>query len=211
MTHIPVEVFFQDYSRSISEAGGVPVLISKETDIGEVMSHLDGVMLPGGADIDPALYGAVPEADLMTPESDRDAQEIELLDAAATLGVPVLGICRGLQMINVWRGGTLNQDVPAHACWDESPHLLKHEVFFESGSLLQEVYEHPVSVNSLHHQTVDRIGHGLTATARSPEGVVEGLECEDAPVVAVQWHPELLPDGDPIFDWFVHWIRPRRC
>ncbi|MCY3785868.1 MAG: gamma-glutamyl-gamma-aminobutyrate hydrolase family protein [bacterium] len=203
MSHLELEVYFRDYARRVAEAGGLPVLLSLDTDPAQVVERLDGIVLPGGTDVDPALYGAEPDRDLMDPEPARDAQELALLDAAAAAGVPVLAICRGLQVVNVWRGGTLHQHVPEHGLFDEPPDKLQHQVTFAPGSVLAGVYGPSVMVNSLHHQTVDRLGAGLEVTAEAPDGAVEGLECRDAPVVAVQWHPELLPEPDPIFAWFI--------
>lgn len=203
MFHLEMEVYFRDYARRVAEAGGLPVLLSLETDADLIVEHLDGLVLPGGADVDPARYGAEPVPELMDPEPARDAHELALLDAAAAAEVPVLAICRGLQVVNVWRGGTLHQHVPDHGRFEEPPDKLHHEVTFTPGSALAQVYGTSVMVNSLHHQTVDRLGEGLEVTAEAPDGTVEGLECSDAPVVAVQWHPELLPEPDPIFDWFI--------
>ena len=203
LSELEIEVYFRDYARRVAEAGGLPVLLSLDTDPAQVVERLDGIVLPGGTDVDPARYGAEPAEGLMEPEQTRDAQELALLDAAAAAGVPVLGICRGLQVVNVWRGGTLHQHVPAHGCFHEPPDKLQHEVTIAPGSTLAGVYGPSVMVNSLHHQTVDRLGEGLEITAEAPDGTVEGLECTDAPVVAVQWHPELMPEPDPIFDWFI--------
>ena len=203
LANLELELYFRDYARRVAEAGGLPVLLSLETDPAQVVEHLDGIVLPGGTDVDPALYGAEPAPDALDPEPARDTQELDLLDAAAAAGVPVLAICRGLQVVNVWRGGTLHQHVPDHGQFAEPPDKLQHEVTFTPGSILAGVYGPSVMVNSLHHQTVDRLGAGLEVTAEAPDGTVEGLECRDAPVVAVQWHPELLPEPDPIFDWFI--------
>lgn len=203
LADLELEFYFRDYARRVAEAGGLPVLLSLETDPARIVERLDGIVLPGGTDVDPARYGAEPAPDALDPEPARDAHELALLDAAAAGGVPVLGICRGLQVINVWRGGTLHQHVPEHGLFDEPPDRLQHEVAFTAGSALAGVYGRSAMVNSLHHQTVDRLGEGLTVTAEAPDGTVEGLECADAPVVAVQWHPELLPEPDPIFDWFI--------
>ena len=203
LANLELEFFFRDYSRRVAEAGGVPVMLSLETDPASVVERLDGIVLPGGTDVDPACYGAEPAPDALDPEPARDAHELALLDAAAAAEVPVLGICRGLQVINVWRGGTLHQHVPEHGLFDEPPDRLQHEVALTPGSALAGVYGRSVMVNSLHHQTVDRLGVGLRVTAEASDGTVEGLECADAPVVAVQWHPELLPEPDPIFDWFI--------
>ena len=203
MSHLELEIYFRDYARRVAGAGGLPVLLSLDTDPALVVERLDGIVLPGGTDVDPARYGAAPAPDALEPEPARDAQELALLDAAAAAGVPVLAICRGLQVVNVWRGGALHQHVPAHGCFDEPPERLQHEVTISPGSALAEVYGPSVMVNSLHHQTVDRLGEGLDVTAVAPDGTIEGIECSDAPVIAVQWHPELLATPDPIFDWFV--------
>lgn len=203
LAELELEFYFRDYARRVAEAGGLPVLLSLETDPAQVVERLDGIVLPGGTDVDPALYGAEPEPDALDPEPARDAHELALLAAAAEADLPVLAICRGLQVVNVWRGGTLNQHVPAHGLFDEPPEKLQHGVAIAPGSALAEIYGPSVMVNSLHHQTVDRVGEGLDVTAEAPDGAVEGLECADAPVVAVQWHPELLPEPDPIFDWFI--------
>lgn len=203
LADLDLELYFRDYARRVAEAGGLPVLLSQDTDPALVAERLDGIVLPGGTDVAPALYGAEAGPDVHTVEPDRDAHELALLDAAAEADVPVLAICRGLQVVNVWRGGTLHQHVPEHGLFEEPPDKLQHEVTFAPGSVLAGVYGTPVMVNSLHHQSVDRLGEGLEVTAEAPDGTVEGLECRDAPVVAVQWHPELLPEPDPIFDWFV--------
>jgi len=203
LANLDLELYFRNYARRVAEAGGLPVLLSQETDAAQIVQRLDGIVLPGGTDVGPALYGAEPSADALEPEPARDTQELELLDAAAAAEVPVLAICRGLQVVNVWRGGTLHQHVPEHGQFEEPPDKLQHEVTFTPGSALAGVYGTSVMVNSLHHQTVDRLGEGLAVTAEAPDGTIEGLECRDAPIVAVQWHPELLPDPDPIFDWFI--------
>ncbi|MCY3663377.1 MAG: gamma-glutamyl-gamma-aminobutyrate hydrolase family protein [bacterium] len=203
LADLDLELYFQNYSRRVAEAGGLPVLLSRETDPALVAERLDGIVLPGGADVDPAFYGAEADPELLRTEPERDVFELALLDAAAAADVPVLAICRGLQVVNVWRGGTLHQHVPEHGLFEEPPDKLQHEVTFTRGSVLAGVYGPSAMVNSLHHQTVDRLGEGLEVTAEAPDGTVEGLECSDAPVVAVQWHPELLPEPDPIFDWFI--------
>lgn len=203
LADLDLELYFQNYTRRVAEAGGLPVLLSQETDPALLAERLDGIVLPGGTDVDPALYGAEADPELLHTEPERDAFELALLDAGAAADVPVLAICRGLQVVNVWRGGTLHQHVPEHGLFEEPPDKLQHEVTFTPGSVLAGVYGSSAMVNSLHHQTVDRLGAGLEVTAEAPDGTVEGLECRDAPVIAVQWHPELLPEPDPIFDWFI--------
>ena len=119
MAHLEMEVYFRDYARRVAEAGGLPVLLSLDTDPARIVERLGRDRAAGRHRRGSALYGAERAPDLMEPETARDAQELALLDAAAAAGVPVLGICRGLQVVNVWRGGTLHQHVPAHGYFDE--------------------------------------------------------------------------------------------
>ncbi len=203
MAQMDVEIYFRDYASAVAEAGGLPVLLSLETHPQQIVERLDGIVLPGGTDVNPALYGAEADAALLDIEPERDAFELALLEEAAAAEVPVLAICRGLQMVNVWRGGTLHQHVPNHGRFEEPPDRLQHEVVLTQGSLLEQVYGTSLMVNSLHHQTVDQLGAGLRITGEAPDGTIEGIETADASVVAVQWHPELLPQPDPIFGWFV--------
>ena len=135
----------------------------------------------------------------------RDAFEIALLDAAVSAGLPVLGICRGPQLINIAAGGTLHQHLPEHAATDGPPDATPHTVATVEGSQLRQMYGPEVAVNSLHHQAVDQLGEGYVATAHSPDGIIEGIEHTDLPILAVQWHPELMTGSltDPCFRWLV--------
>ncbi len=201
-----VDVFYADYGRGVLEAGGVPIFLPLDVDPVDFMDHLDGVLLTGGADIEPARYGHESQTDAFPPEPLRDDHECAVLQAAIDLSLPTVGICRGLQLINVHAGGTLHQDVPAHAGFDHPTATEWHGVSFESGSVLAGIYTDDRRVNSLHHQTVDRLGAGLRATAFAEDASIEGLEHESLPIVAVQWHPEMLPGrpGDPLFAWLVN-------
>ncbi|WP_419914119.1 gamma-glutamyl-gamma-aminobutyrate hydrolase family protein [Candidatus Poriferisodalis sp.] len=135
----------------------------------------------------------------------RDAFEIALLDAAVNSGLPVLGICRGPQLINIAAGGTLHQHLPEHAATDGPPDATPHTVITVEGSQLHRMYGPEVAVNSLHHQAVDQLGDGYIATAHSPDGIIEGIEHAELPILAVQWHPELMTGAlaDPCFRWLV--------
>lgn len=135
----------------------------------------------------------------------RDAFEIALLDAAVNSGLPVLGICRGPQLINIAAGGTLHQHLPEHAATDGPPDATPHTVNTTDGSQLRQMYGPEVAVNSLHHQAVDQVGQGYVATAHSPDGIIEGIEHTELPIIAVQWHPELMAEAliDPCFRWLV--------
>lgn len=196
--------YYADYARGVFEAGGLPVNLPLDVDPLLFVDRLDGILLSGGADIDASHYGAASGDDDDAAEHERDAFELALFTGAAEHELPILGICRGLQLVNIASGGTLHQHVPAHAGFAEPPATLLHDVDFEPNSVLASLYEPGHQVNSLHHQTVDKLGQGLHVTA-SHDGSVEGLEHESLPIVAVQWHPEMLPTraNDPVFGWLV--------
>ena len=135
----------------------------------------------------------------------RDAHERAVLGAAIQRELPTLGICRGLQLLNVQQGGTLHQDVPTHARYDVPPDHEAHEVRFVDGTRLHRLYGPTASVNTLHHQTIDRLGSGLSVGAVADDGTVEAIELQGKPVLAVQWHPEMMRGraGDPAFAWLI--------
>jgi putative glutamine amidotransferase len=194
------------YSRGVAAAGGVPVVIPPLEGTGELIETLDGLLLTGGSDIDPALYGQQPHPATTGVVRDRDRAEIELLRAAMDAGLPVLGICRGLQLINVLRGGTLIQhlaDGVADAGMHKGPPgtFTRHAVTIEPGTRLHAMLGDGLDVDSCHHQSPERIGDGLTVTARAADGVVEGIELADEVFcVAVLWHPEEDAEGGgPLF------------
>lgn len=209
LADLEVDLYFADYARGVLRAGGVPIHLPIDADPTIWVERLDAVLLTGGADVDPGRYGAVNTAS--TVETIRDEFELALLASAIDHALPVLGICRGLQVLNVYAGGTLHQDVPPHARFDIAPAAEAHEVTIEAGSELAGVYGERVTVNSLHHQTVDRLGEGLVVTARADDGTVEGLELPGADVIAVQWHPEMMRLDDPIFPWIVERAKARRA
>ena len=202
---LDADVFLCDYSRAIDAAGGLPVLLPIDVDATQYVERLDGLLLSGGADIEPARFGAASETDLYPPEPERDAFEFAVLERAVAERLPTLGICRGLQLINVHAGGTLHQHVPEHAAYHRSTTDHHHEVVMEPDSVLGAMYGGRLGVNSLHHQTIDRLGDGLRATARSSDGVIEGIEDDSLTVLAVQWHPEMMVGAvtDPLFGWLI--------
>ncbi len=201
---IDLDVFFTTYSHDVLRAGGVPVLLPIESDPADVIGVIDALVISGGADIEPSRYGATPVAET-TVESRRDEFEFAMLAAAEAAGIPVLGICRGFQVINVHAGGTLRQHVPEHALWDRDPAVPTDRITTVPGTIAHALYGATHEVNSLHHQTVDRVGDGLTIGGRSLDGTVELLEHPERDVLAVQWHPEMmrLDDVDPAFVWIV--------
>jgi len=174
-------------------AGGVPIASDTWAEPEVLLEHVDALILNGGSDIAPELYGAEPLAATDAPNPRRDDFEMRLARGAMARGLPVLGVCRGMQLINVARGGTLIQDIGTDHYVREAWDRPVHEVEVEPGSRLERVFaDGRTTVNSVHHQAVDRLGAGLQATARADDGVIEGIEDEDGGTVGVQWHPEFL-------------------
>ena len=185
--------------------------LPQHVDPAAYAGHLDGVLLTGGADVDPVRYGAAPDPATGPVEDERDAAEVALIELAVAEQLPVLGICRGLQLLNVWAGGTLHQDEPAHARYDLAVDDAFDEVVVEPGSRLEVLHGGRIRVNSLHHQTVERVADGWVVTARSGDGTIEAIEWPGHDLIAVQWHPELLAGAptDPLFAWLVERARAR--
>jgi len=193
-----------NYVRSVLAAGGLPVIIVP--DIGreeaiELFGDCDALLLTGGEDVDPARYGAEPHPALGTIDARRDENELALITEARARDLPILGICRGIQVLNVAFGGTLIQDLPSQrpGAIDHDPPMGRdvrsHPVTVTEISRLADILgEIELQANSFHHQAIDLLGEGLVATALAPDGVVEGVESVDAHdwIVAVQWHPEEL-------------------
>lgn len=192
----PATLMAQTYIDLMTAAGCVPVLLPPQPGIEETVHRLDGLLLPGGGDLDPALYAAPqhPETGRLNPR--RDAAEMALAGAAIRIGLPVLGICRGLQVLNVILGGTLHQHLPdvigdkGHE--PEPGSFGSQRVRLEPGSHIAKIMgDGPATVPCHHHQSIDRIGAGLTVTAWSEDGIIEAVELADHPfAVAVQWHAE---------------------
>ena len=183
------------YMRAIELAGGVPVVMPP-LEAGAMMTlltRLDGVCLSGGPDLDPAGYGARAHAALGPIEPALDRFELELARAADAAGMPLLGVCRGAQTLNVARGGTLHQHLPGHR-QTEPATATTHSVLVDPGTRLAGLLGTDLlRVNSFHHQAVDRLGGGLRAVAHAADGIVEGIESPGSRfVVGVQWHVEGL-------------------
>ena len=214
-------VMNQRYFRAVTELGGVPWMIPLFADdldtVRAIYEHLDGVLIPGGVDMDPGTYGEeiTPEVGRLDPA--RDAVELALATWAIADGMPILGLCRGAQVINVSQGGTLVQDIPTawadaslagrpplqHDCYPTKGFArthLAHEVELAPDSRLHALMERRASVpvNSMHHQSVKQVGAGLRISAVAPDGVVEAVEgTGDGFCVGVQWHPEVFELHDP--------------
>lgn len=187
------------YFEAVQRAGGIPVLLPPQPADAEAVSRVldgvDGLIVTGGADVDPARYGqdAAPETD--KPQLERDAWEDALLTAAIERELPFLGICRGMQVLNVNRGGSLHQHLPALVGDDRyrigNGEFATNEVVVEPGTELDALVGAKLPVKSYHHQALDAVGDGLRVTARTDDGIVQAVELEGVPFgVAVQWHPE---------------------
>lgn len=210
----------RNYSQAIEDQGGLPVVapVAAPLIAEALVQRVDGVVFSGGADIDPAYFDQPPHPQLGAVDPQRDAFELALYRAARSAGTPILGICRGVQLINVAEGGSLHQHVPAlngnvqHSQADRggTPH---HRLDIAPGSILARGFEREqVFVNSYHHQGLDRLGGGLVVTARSQDGLIEAVEGESgAWLLGVQWHPEMSyaahPDQRAPFELFMAAVR----
>jgi putative glutamine amidotransferase len=188
-----------DYVRQVADAGAIPVLLPPRPDDAEVLDRLDGLVLAGGADLDPGRYGAVPHPRAGAPQPERDAAELALLEGAIDRDLPVLAVCRGLQLLDVLRGGTLHQhlpDVVGSAAHGPAPgEYGDNRVRVAPGSRLAALVGDTARWACHHHQAIDRLGAGLTAVAWADDGTVEAAELAGARwVLGVQGHPEVGDD-----------------
>jgi gamma-glutamyl-gamma-aminobutyrate hydrolase PuuD len=189
-----------DYVRAIECAGGRPLLVPPADDgVDETLEALDGLLLSGGADLDPALYGQPPHAETAGIRADRDRGELALLEAALARDLPVLAVCRGSQVLNVGRGGDLVQHLPDVVGDDRHKRtpgvFADHDVTVEPGSRLGGLIGDRAPVKSHHHQGLGAIGAGLTAVAWADDGTPEAIEDPDRFAVGVLWHPEAGEDA----------------
>lgn len=193
-----------DYVRAVALSGAVPMLLpplSGADGVKEQLERVDGLLLSGGHDVDPLLYGEEPAPELGFILPEVDEYQLAVIRLGVRLGKPMLGICRGAQLLNVAFGGTLYQDIPQETGrvkhWQKSPrHVGGHTVQVASGSLLAHIFgKEAVLTNSFHHQAVKDIAPGFAISARAADGVIEGIErTGDAFVVGVQWHPEMMAE-----------------
>jgi putative glutamine amidotransferase len=192
-----------DYEESVKRArGDVRIVDAQSHKAEEIIAAVDGLLLTGGHDVDPALYGEAPHPTFVGAEAGRDLFEIELVRRASDAGLPVFAICRGMQLLNVARHGTLVQDIPdqigaaTNHRIAEPPYAIAHEVWVTAKTLVQDLVRDRLEgdacpVNSRHHQSVKVVGEGLVATSTAPDGVIESVEDPSKRfLLGVQWHPE---------------------
>lgn len=216
----------EGYYQSVLKAGGIPVIIPPRyveegddcSDLTGVLDNIDGIVFSGGGDPNPLLFGEEPVVQLHSVTPERDLQELKLVRMAYNRQIPMLGICKGIQMINAALGGTLYQDIHSQkegGVWvkhsqDEDRRYPSHTVKVEEGTLLQKLFgKDTLQVNSFHHQACKDIAPCLRLSAISPDGIIEAIESnEHKSILGVQWHPEtfVLRDNDemmPIFHWLI--------
>jgi len=183
------------YPRLVQRAGALAAMLPPDdpAHAASAVARLDGLVVAGGPDVEPVRYGARPDPRTGPPARARDTWELALIEAALTAGIPLLGICRGMQLLNVARGGTLVQHIDGHA---DAPGVFGHHpVKPVPGTLYATAVPEETSVPTYHHQAVDRLGEGLVASAYAADGTVEAIEFPSADwVLGVQWHPEMGED-----------------
>jgi putative glutamine amidotransferase len=214
-----------DYEESVRRAGGdVRILNAQDDQPADVIDAVHGLLLTGGRDVDPALYGEPPHATYAAAEPGRDRYELDLLRRAFAAGMPVFAICRGIQVLNVALGGTLVQDVATqlqstlnHSVREPSS-AIAHDIWINPGSVIERLMrEHlnddTCAVNSRHHQAIRTLGDGLVVSATAPDGVIEAVEDPGRVFcLGVQWHPENFHrtgEFRPMFEGFVQAAQPR--
>lgn len=196
----------QDYVDAFQQAGANTFLLvpQNKESLADLLHLADGICIPGGMDVDPTLYqqsnlGSEPI------ESEIDRLDLDVIDIARKLNIPVFGICRGLQIVNVALGGSLIQDLPKNRI----DHLYSfknqikdrgHPVYIENSSILFSLFGQSIEVNTYHHQGIDRLADGLNVVARAPDGMIEAIEAPN--LIAVQWHPERMIQHK-LFEYFV--------
>ena len=217
---LPLHSITEAYVRAVSNAGAIPILIPlglPEETLYKLLRRLDGVLFTGGGDVAPERYGSQPHVLVDDVDIDRDRVEIYLLQRTLEQGLPFMGICRGLQVINVALGGTLFEDILdqrpdslKHRYYPDWPrNYLAHSVQVAEDSCLGQILGAPnMQVNSLHHQGIRELATPLQATAIAPDGLIEAFELADHPFgIAVQWHPESLQEHPSMQSLFREFVR----
>ncbi|MFJ2673318.1 gamma-glutamyl-gamma-aminobutyrate hydrolase family protein [Streptomyces sp. NPDC087525] len=194
--NLPAALLPAGYPRLVQRAGGLAAMLPPDdpSAAARMVARLDGVVIAGGPDVEPVRYGAEPDPRTGPPARERDAWELALIEAALASGTPLLGICRGMQLLNVALGGTLRQHVDGHTS-PVAGAFGEHPVTPVAGTRYGALVPEGFAVPTHHHQTVDRLGKGLTVSAVAADGTVEAVELPGPRwVLGVQWHPEMAED-----------------
>ncbi|ALS38142.1 putative glutamine amidotransferase [Enterococcus rotai] len=209
----------QGFVTAVQNAGGLPIIlpIGAEETAAAYISKIDKLLLAGGQDISPDFFGEEPHPKLEETNRNRDLFELALIKEAIKQHKPIFAVCRGMQLINVALGGTLYQDLSLYTDWTikhgqqpTQPQFATHSIQIEEDSTLYQVFGQTYRVNSYHHQAINTLASSLKITAKSADGIVEGIEAIDASqrLLGVQWHPELRYEVDSkefkLFDYFVN-------
>lgn len=215
MAGLRVDGFYSSYAEKLGALGAMPVFVTRESDPAGLTGCIDGLVLAGGLDVDPRLYGSKPTAHSTLLDPEQDEFEIALTREAVERGIPILGTCRGHELLNVAFGGTLRE----HLEGESGPHHRRivypmvdrgHRVEIVEGSAMHELYGSSAEVNSFHHQAIDRVGDGIRAIASAEDDdVIEAIELEGGDAIGVQWHPEFSPEIEPVLRWLVERARAR--
>ena len=214
-----VEKFYVNtaYINAVQLNGGIPLAVpvsENEEDLVSILKLCHGVLVPGGEDVDPKFYGENPHPTIGTIRPDMDSFILSALDICFKHNIPVFGVCRGLQIINIALGGTLYQDMSLYEgetilhnqTYDRS--YTVHKADIKAGSLLHSIFgAEEIMVNTMHHQAIKDLGRGLSATALAPDDIIEAIESDNNQIFAVQWHPEELIHSTPEMNkLFLHFI-----
>lgn len=195
-----------DYVEAVVNAGGIPVIlpiIAEKEDIRAQLINIDGLIVSGGNDVNPIAYGEEPMEKLGFIDSARDVFDLELIKEARSQNMPILAICRGLQILNVAFGGTLYQDLSydkdSYVKHSQNSHTYTpgHLVNIAQGTVLSGILGEKAVVNSFHHQAIKDVGEGLIVSARAMDHVIEGIEAREGLIMGVQWHPEMMAHKFP--------------
>lgn len=204
--HIHDQYFInQDYVKALIEAEAQVVLIYPQSyaSLKEVLAELNGLLIPGGMDVDPYFYNQ-DNTDSTAEPIEVDRLDLDAIEIAQMLRLPIFGICRGLQIINVALGGSLFQNIEHHSLSSDSNPLKGHKILIEKGNILYELFGKETQVNSYHHQAIHKLASTLSVIAQSEDDIIEAIEGEN--ILAVQWHPERMtsiPEVASLFKAFV--------